>query len=249
MFKPRDALNPYDPAALDLPGDQGVQSRLAAGTSPMTPNLAEMLSDPATKETALAKIMQIMRADAAERERTGETPEQQMMREKREWAEADAKSAELKAQGNDAFKRGDYQAAFTVYTACIHLSGHEPLYSLNRAAVALKLKLYEMAVKDASDAIDKGNFNRAKAYFRRGQGSSFLGDWDKAEEDYKKALELQPGDRSIVEQITELNRLRGLSSDDQASWISAQEPATLGDIFEGGELKRRVEEVLGRSVN
>ncbi|KAJ7678697.1 hypothetical protein B0H17DRAFT_944263 [Mycena rosella] len=188
----------------------------------------------------------MMRTDAAERKKTGETPEEQMMREKREWAAADAKSAELEIQGNEAFKNGDYKAAFTGYTACIQLSPQEPLYSLNRAAVVLKLRLYETAVQDASDAINKGDFNRAKAHFRRGQANCFLGDWDKAEEDCKKALNLQPGDRSIIKQIAELKRLSGLSSDERTAWIAAQGPAMLRDIFEDGDLNRRVEEMLKR---
>ncbi|KAJ7141104.1 hypothetical protein C8R44DRAFT_762741 [Mycena epipterygia] len=246
MFKPGNKLNPYDPAALDLPGDEGVRRRLEAGTSPMNPKLiAEMLGDPA----AMNKFIEMMRADTAERERTGETAEEQMMREKREWAETDAKSAELKIQGNEAFRNRDYKTAFVVYTACIFLSAHEPLYSLNRAAVALKLKLYKEAVEDASSAIEKGNFNLAKAHFRRGQARCFLGDWETAGEDCVKALALQPGDRNVTDQIAELKSLRGLSSDDQAAWISAQAKITLGDIFKPGELKRRTEEVLGRSLD
>ncbi|KAJ7502503.1 TPR-like protein [Mycena galericulata] len=249
MFRPGDKLNPYDPAALDLPGDEGVQRRLAAGTSPMTPKLAELFNNPATKKSAMDQFLKMMQNDAAERERTGETAYEQMMREKREWAEADAKSAELKVRGNEAFKNGEYKAAYVIYTVCIYLSPHEPLYPLNRAAVALKLRLYSMAAEDASSAIDNGDFNRAKAHFRRGQAMLKLGSWDNAGQDYAKALALQPGDRNIVEQVAELERLRGLSPDEQAAWISAQAPATLQDIFEPGELKQQAEEVLGRSLD
>ncbi|KAJ7933963.1 TPR-like protein [Mycena leptocephala] len=245
MFKPGDKLNPYDPAALDLPGDEGVRRRLEAGTSPMTAELAQMLKDPSKMDI----LLQIMREDAAERERTGETPMQQIMREKLEWAEADAKSAELKTKGNDAFKNGDYKTAYVIYTACMHLSGHEPLYPLNRAAVALKLKLYETAVKDASAAIAKGDFNRAKAHFRRGQARCFLGEWTQAEEDYTDALALLPGDRSVVEQVVELKRLRDLPAEDQTAWISAQAPVTLLDIFEAGEVEKQVKKMLDRSLN
>lgn len=109
--------------------------------------------------------------------------------------------------------------------------------------------MYTLAAEDASSAIDKGNFNRAKAHFRRGQAMFYLGDWDKAAQDYAKALTLQPGDRNVVEQIAELKKIRGLSSDDQTSWISAQAPAAIQDIFEPGELKRRAEEILGRSLD
>ncbi|KAJ6507400.1 hypothetical protein C8R47DRAFT_93036 [Mycena vitilis] len=149
MFKPGDKLNPYDPAALDLPGEEGVLQRLAAGTGP-TPQLRAILNDPAKMEN----FLEMMRQDAAERERTGETQEQQMLREKREWAEQDAKSAQLKIKGNEAFKKGDYKTAYVLYSVCVIQSSHEPLYPLNRAAVALKLKLYKTAAKDASSAIN-----------------------------------------------------------------------------------------------
>lgn len=99
----------------------------------MTAELADMLKDPAH----LNALVQMMKADAAERERTGETAMEQMAREKREWAEADAKSAKLKLQGNEAFKEGDYKTAFVIYSACMSLSPQEPLYPLNRVAVAL----------------------------------------------------------------------------------------------------------------
>ncbi|KAJ7782515.1 TPR-like protein [Mycena maculata] len=249
MFKPGDKLNPYDPAALDLPGDEGVQRRLQAGSSPMSPAMAEMINNPETRQSTLDALLQMMRADAAERERTGETASEQTKREKREWAEADAKSAALKIRGNEAFKNGEYKTAYVIYTACAYLTPQEPLYSLNRSAVALKLKLYTEASEDASDAIRKGDFNRAKAHFRRGQAMFFVGAWAKAERDYTEALALQPGDGNVVSQMAELNRLRGLSSDDQAVWISAQAPVTLGDIFEAGELKRQAEEVMGCSMD
>ncbi|KAJ7762492.1 TPR-like protein [Mycena metata] len=249
MFKPGDKLNPYDPAALELPGDEGVQQRLASGTSPMTPELMEKLNDPTQREGLLEMVKQIMKEDAAERERTGETPQQQMLREKREWAQADAKSAQLKIKGNEAFRDGDYKGAFIIYSACMQLSPHEPLYPLNRAAVALKLKMYETAVEDASAALGKGNFNQAKALFRRGQASCFLGEWSKAEKDCEKALTLQPGDRLVVEQIAELKRLRGLPADERDVWVSAQAKTTPGALFGTEGLKRKVEEVLGQSLD
>ncbi|KAK7001299.1 serine/threonine protein phosphatase 5 [Favolaschia claudopus] len=240
MFKPGDKFNPYDPAAFDL-GPDGPQQRAAGGTSPMS---SDMLKNPSQME-AILKMM--LRESAAERERTGETPQEQMMREKREWAEADAKSAQLKSEGNDAFKAGDYQSAFVLYTACMHLSGHEPLYFLNRAAVALKLKLYKTAAEDALLATKKGDYNAAKAHFRRGQAKFFLGDWTEAEKEYQIALELQPGDPSILERVDELKKVQSLSADEQAAWIAAQKPTTESDIFGGpGTLQRKVKEVLNR---
>ncbi|KAJ7467030.1 TPR-like protein [Mycena latifolia] len=187
MFKAGDPRNPYNPASLDIPRNplefmHRVQEEQRI--------LEEILSDPEQK----AEYEKIMRDDAEERERTGETRFQQMLREKRE--------------------NGDYKNAFVIYTACILLTRHEPLYSLNRAAVALKLKLYTTAINDATLAIDKGDFQRAKAHFRRGQGWCFQGEWDKADEEYTTALILQPGDPNILHEFEELKRLRGLSTDD-----------------------------------
>ncbi|KAJ7762520.1 hypothetical protein B0H16DRAFT_1311797 [Mycena metata] len=197
-----------------------------------------------------AAFEQYVVEDIAEREKTGETLAESVLRMRREWVEADVKSAKLREEGNTAFRNGDYKAAYVLYTACTCLCSHDPLYFLNRAAVALKLKLYRSAVEDATDALEQGDFNPAKALFRRAQGRSFLGDWVEAEEDYTQALGLQPGDRSILNGVEELKRLRSLSADEQVAWISEQGNLTLPDIFEGGEpeFKRRVEEILGHPV-
>ncbi|KAJ6591345.1 hypothetical protein B0H10DRAFT_2091473 [Mycena sp. CBHHK59/15] len=202
--------------------------------------------DPAALELGAEGVAQ--RLQVGTTRKTGETPMEQMMREKREWAEADAKSAELKVQGNNAFKSGDYKTAFVFYTVCMHLSGHEPLYPLNRAAASLKLKLHANAVDDASRAIDSGDFNQAKAHFRRGQARCFLGEWDKAEEDYTKSLVLQPGDPNVIKESGELNRLRSLAPSEQAAWIAEQGTLTMQDVFRPGELKRRAEEILGKPI-
>ncbi|KAJ7162256.1 hypothetical protein C8R46DRAFT_904084, partial [Mycena filopes] len=181
-------------------------------------------------------------------EKTGEKVLARMLREEREWAAA--KSAEFREQGNVAFRSGDYKAAYVLYTAAMCRYNVEPFNCLNRAAVALKLKMYSSAVEDATDAMEKGDFNRAKALFRRAQGSSFLGEWCCAEEDYKEALALQPGDRNVLDGLKELRRLRSLPVNKQTAWISEQNDLSLEDVFEDGvpELKRRVEEVLGHPV-
>ncbi|KAJ7681003.1 hypothetical protein DFH06DRAFT_973948 [Mycena polygramma] len=190
----------------------------------------------------------MVQKEIAEIKRTGEDPMDRIMREKSEWAQADAKSAELKIEGNNAFRTGDYKTAYVIYTTCSIQSPLEPLYPLNRAAVALKLKLYEAAVEDASHALDQVYCNRAKAHFRRGQAQYFLGKWDEAGADYAEALTLQPGDPSVIHGVAELNRLRNLPAEEQTTWILAQAPVDLRDVFEPEELERRVEELLGHPM-
>ncbi|KAF7305766.1 Serine/threonine protein phosphatase 5 [Mycena chlorophos] len=243
MFKPGDKMNPYDPASLEL-GEDGPLQRLAAGTGPMNQKqMQDILSDPAK----LNLLLELMKNDVP---RPGETQEEKILREKREWAEADAKSAELKEQGNAAFKDGDYKRALVVYTACMTLSPHEPLYPLNRAAVGLRLKLYTTVIGDASEAIER-EFRMAKAYFRRGQALHSLGEWSKAEADYAQALKLQPKDVLVLQQVNELKRLRALPSQEQTEWLATAKSSNvkMEAILSREELKGEVEHLLGRQLD
>ncbi|KAG6843153.1 hypothetical protein H0H93_002043, partial [Arthromyces matolae] len=132
----------------------------------------------------MAFMKKTMLDDAKERERTGETVMEQMAREKAEWAAEDSKAASLKAEGNSAFKEGDYKQAFVIYSACMYLSPPEPLYALNRAAAGLKLRMFSTAEKDATMVLrDSSGKTLGKAYFRRAQAFKFLGKLDKALED------------------------------------------------------------------
>ncbi|KAJ7655734.1 hypothetical protein DFH06DRAFT_1473957 [Mycena polygramma] len=177
------------------------------------------------------------------------------LEEERAWtAAADAKAAKLKVQGNAAFVNKEFELAYIIYTACNILSIQNPIYSLNRAAVALKLKVYDVALSDASMTIEKADaghgegvkgFNLAKAYFRRGQARfHLLGDWEKAAEDYDSALALQPGDFEIVRGIKELKKLRRTTCpcDNNHAWIWQQGRVKMSDLFPSQkEFDRRVE--------
>lgn len=89
------------------------------------------------KPENVEKFNQHQRERVAELARTGETQWDRMLREKREWAEMDARSRKLKDEGNVAFRKGDFKTAYAIYTVCMEFSVHEPLYPLNRAAAAL----------------------------------------------------------------------------------------------------------------
>ncbi|KAJ7485038.1 TPR-like protein [Mycena galericulata] len=240
MFKAGDPMNVYDPASILTfqPGSDEM-TRFVQTQGPRI--MAQLESFNPEQKSAVERGM---RERAAERARTGERHIDQLLREKREWAAQDAKSTKLKEVGNAAFKKGDFKTAYIVYSACMRLSPWEPAYPLNRAAVALKLKLYERAIEDASTAIKTGDFNRAKAYFRRGRAKCCLGEWDKAEEDYDMALKLQPAESTIIRGVEELKKLRVLSPEEKAIWVSEQGKMTLDGVFKPGEEQRCVDELL-----
>ncbi|KAJ7696461.1 hypothetical protein B0H17DRAFT_1197973 [Mycena rosella] len=259
MFKAGDPKNPFDPASMDLSKLTDLDLDLSQLMAHLPFDVAEFFKNPANVEF----FNQHQRERAAERARSGETQWEVMMREKREWAKIDATSRKLKEEGNVAFRKGDLKMAYVIYTVCMELSPHEPLYPLNRSAVALKLKLYELAIKDASNIVlERGNFKCAKVHFRRGQGWCFLGDWAKADEEALghmteargclgdlERLKHQHDEHNILREIDELKRLRGLSSADRAAWTTAHVQGTLLDVFEPGELEWRTAEVRKRSVD
>ncbi|KAF8903539.1 hypothetical protein CPB85DRAFT_1226437 [Mucidula mucida] len=219
---------------------EGVAARLEAGTAPVA-GLEGLMNDPAKMQAILA----MLKHDAEERERTGETVEQQMLREKMEWAAADARSAEIKLEANEAFRKGDYKEAFVLYSLCCQQSGHEPLYPLNRAAAGLKLNLYRQVIRDASHSI-KRNFNLPKAFYRRAQAHRFLGDFDSAEADITQALFIEEDDPTLVKEMEELQRLQDLDTDEQEAWISKQQSKTVDEVFGTGEFERLIDVRLAR---
>ncbi|KAJ7141113.1 hypothetical protein C8R44DRAFT_866765 [Mycena epipterygia] len=190
------------------------------------------------ENTTTELLLATVRADAAGRNRrTVVEPLERQKRKRR--LDMEAKSVGLEIDGNAAFVKGDFKTAYILYTA---------------AAVALKLKLYNIAIEDASNVIEEEDYNTRILkipYFRRGQGWYFLGDWDKAEEDCSKALMLKPGDPKIVREIEELKRLRSLSSnaDGRVYGVPEEAKVTFLDVFELAEFKRQTEELVGRSLD
>ncbi|KAJ8091163.1 hypothetical protein PM082_004139 [Marasmius tenuissimus] len=237
-FKAGDPLNPYDPASFNL-GDEGPAARLDAGTGPASV-LSDMMKDP----SKMKSFMEMMKADMEDAKRRGETMQERAMREKREWAEADAKSAKLKDEANAAFRKGDFKDAFLMYSTCMEISQHEPLYRLNRAAAALQLKLYTTAVKDASSCVED-NHNVAKAYFRRSQALRYLGKLEEARRDLEKARSMQPKDATLNREEEILTNIESMSKDDLSAWVSEQGGRSTDDLF--GE--KGLDEWVERKMN
>lgn len=65
-----------------------------------------------------------------------------------------ALAEQLKNQGNDAFRRGDYPEAESFYTQAIQKYSRNPLIFTNRANVRLKLSSFEGAVNDCLKSLE-----------------------------------------------------------------------------------------------
>uniref|UniRef100_A0A2M3ZB51 Uncharacterized protein n=1 Tax=Anopheles braziliensis TaxID=58242 RepID=A0A2M3ZB51_9DIPT len=108
-----------------------------------------------------------------------------------------AKAEELKQQGNELFKRGEHRQSALVYTSALRvcpLDSKEDraiLYA-NRAAAKSKLDLKPSAIEDCTKALEY-NPKYLKALLRRANLYEETDKLDESLEDFRKVLELDPG--------------------------------------------------------
>ncbi|KAF9460879.1 hypothetical protein BDZ94DRAFT_1197036 [Collybia nuda] len=104
------------------------------------------------------------------------------------------KIEELKNEGNQKFKQGDYSGAGELYTQAIIEYGAKGLLHSNLAAVYLKLELFEDADKAATIALSYEPKN-IKARFRRGMARKAMGRLSAALADFETITSADPNNR------------------------------------------------------
>ncbi|XP_078587488.1 tetratricopeptide repeat protein 1-like [Branchiostoma floridae x Branchiostoma japonicum] len=103
-------------------------------------------------------------------------------------------AADLKSQGNEHFKKGDFTTAMQTYTQALVLcplcyeQDRAVMYS-NRAACRVKMEENEMAVEDCSKALELQP-DYVRALLRRAQTYEVLEKLDEALTDYQRVVEL-----------------------------------------------------------
>lgn len=106
------------------------------------------------------------------------------------------KAEELKAQGNDLFKQGEYQKSADLYTAALRIcpvdfNAERSILYANRAAAKTKLNFKPSAIDDCTKAIEH-NPKYLKALLRRAILYEEADKLDESLEDFKQILELDP---------------------------------------------------------
>uniref|UniRef100_A0A6M2DFZ9 DnaJ homolog subfamily C member 7 n=1 Tax=Xenopsylla cheopis TaxID=163159 RepID=A0A6M2DFZ9_XENCH len=95
-----------------------------------------------------------------------------------------------KQDGNDAFKAGKFQDAYTLYTEALQIDPQNVALNsklfFNRATVLSRQKKQAEAIVDCTSAL-KLDENYLKALLRRAKCYGELGDWEEAVKDYEKA--------------------------------------------------------------
>ncbi|XP_022908822.1 tetratricopeptide repeat protein 1-like [Onthophagus taurus] len=104
---------------------------------------------------------------------------------------------EFKQIGNEEFKTEKYLESINNYTKALNIcplaySNDRAIFYCNRAASKMKLQRDDLAIEDCTKAITL-NGNYLKAYVRRAKLYEGKDKLDESLEDYKKILELDPG--------------------------------------------------------
>ncbi|KAL4080830.1 hypothetical protein J3A83DRAFT_4084838, partial [Scleroderma citrinum] len=110
-----------------------------------------------------------------------------------------------RSKGNQAFKAGDYPTAIGHYTSAILANNSDPTFYLNRAFAYLKLGKNEDTERDCTKALTLSP-NNVKALFRRAQARRALGNLGGAREDLHRALELEPSNTSVKNELDAIDK-------------------------------------------
>ena len=113
----------------------------------------------------------------------------------------EAKAEALKAEGNEALKAGNMERAVELYNEAIKYNPNNAIYHCNLAAALLQLNRNEEAVSECEKAIAiKPDY--ARSYSRLGTALHKLGRYQEAlDRGYKKALELEPTNETVKENL------------------------------------------------
>uniref|UniRef100_H9GEA4 Uncharacterized protein n=1 Tax=Anolis carolinensis TaxID=28377 RepID=H9GEA4_ANOCA len=100
----------------------------------------------------------------------------------------------LKDKGNDAFSKGDYEAAIEKYTEGLKKQKDMPMLYTNRAQAYIKLQKYDQAIEDCDWALRVSSCDEKciKALFHMGKAYLAQEQYRKSRECFLKILEIDP---------------------------------------------------------
>ncbi|TYI82868.1 hypothetical protein E1A91_D05G251500v1 [Gossypium mustelinum] len=107
----------------------------------------------------------------------------------------------FKCQGNRTMQSKQYSDAIELYSIAVSLCDDNAVYYCNRAAAYTQIQKYNEAIRDCHKSIEIDP-NYSKAYSRLGLAYYAQGNYaDAIEKGFKKALQLDPNNQSVKENI------------------------------------------------
>jgi tetratricopeptide (TPR) repeat protein len=106
-----------------------------------------------------------------------------------------------KQAGNAAYSLGgaNFLTALAHYTRAIQLNDSDPIFYSNRALVYLKLGRFKECIADCTASNDRRE--TIKAYHRRAAAWAALGDFERAAQDYHRALRFEESNLSCLSEL------------------------------------------------
>jgi DnaJ family protein C protein 7 len=140
-----------------------------------------------------------------------------------------AQAEELKQQGNEEFKKTNFTRAIELYSKAINLNPQEASYYSNRAACYQKIKKYYKCIEDTDEAL-KIDSKFTKASRRKAQALLALGKFKDALNILKGILTIEPNDKTIMQDVKEVNEAEGYFKDLETNINSGNCPVALSYI-------------------
>ncbi|KAE9136594.1 hypothetical protein PF005_g2175 [Phytophthora fragariae] len=123
--------------------------------------------------------------------------------------------AAAKDEGNAFFRQGRMKDAVTAYSRCIAINPDNDVCLSNRAAAYLKLKQFDRAVADCSEAIEAAP--TIKPFMRRAAAYIALREFGRAVDDLIAALEFEPRNKECRAKLQGVVDI----AVDEAQWVNA----------------------------
>jgi len=154
---------------------------------------------------------------------------------------AEARSLELKTQGNAKLVAGKYLDAIRLYSEALEFTPTNAIVLSNRAQAYIKVENYGLAILDADAAIVHDP-SYAKGFYRRASANFALNKFKAARKDFRAVVKLKPKDRDARARFQECEKAvreeafaKAIMSEQTAPLSATYDPNTItvDSIYDG----------------
>ena len=141
----------------------------------------------------------------------------------------------FKDQGNDEFRKGDYNKAIECYTYATEMDPKNPVYFTNRSMCYFKMGEFPKSLRDAEKSISL-NANWVKGYYRAGMAQLEMKQYKEALSNLDKAAGLEPNTPAYAQ----------AAADAKKRFYATLSPAEItkmegNDLFKAGDIDKAIE--------
>ncbi|KXZ44221.1 hypothetical protein GPECTOR_71g582 [Gonium pectorale] len=141
--------------------------------------------------------------------------------------------------GDTAFANSEFSSAVRHYTAALDQQSTVPLLYTKRAAAYLSLKSLSQALRDLNKAVElDSSFVQASGYLNRGKLQRQMCNYDAAEQDFARVLELKPGQKVADQELKRVQAARMRLQVLEAAAEEALAAHAAGDTDIGASMRR-----------